>query len=326
MNRTKFIERVAKIARERYGQDFPESLFDDLVEDGLIPEAVRKENVGKRPVYEFRCGSYRRALQIARLRSKGIIGRDAIRLQLFLRGYSQPVWDVREALCKEYIVGAKSLSNRIRSGYVDNWKSVPPKHKASLIRQTGTLDQRFEAAGLKVSDDQIVEIVRAAKQKPIGPIPKITRAQVDEWRRNKPPLRELLESFMPPFSGALMFNGDPQDGTEEINDIEKLIRSAGDPFFLSARRLLLLMLRSRFSPFWEVVGGKASPQQQNDASDAATLASLNDPAFVALTLVQCLRFVLENPALAEALSTDDTSNKLLNMLINLDESTIFESG
>ena len=151
MNRAELIERVAKRARERYGQDFRGSLFDDLLDDELIPGGRRNENVGKHPVYEFDCASYRRALQIVRLRSKGIVGRDAIRVQLFLRKYSHPVLDVRDALRKEYVAAAKSLSNQVRSGYAGNWKSVAPKHKESLAHQMGTLDPRFEAAGITKS-------------------------------------------------------------------------------------------------------------------------------------------------------------------------------
>ena len=139
MNRTQLIERASKRTLARYGQELPGSLFDDLIDNGLIPKGERRGNDGKHPIYEFSRASYRRALQIIRLRSMEIVGRDAVRVQFFLRQYSQPVWDVREALCNEYAAVAKSLSNQIRSGYADNWRPIPTKHKKSFLHQSGEL-------------------------------------------------------------------------------------------------------------------------------------------------------------------------------------------
>ena len=321
MNRAELIERVAKRARERYGQDFRGSLFDDLLDDGLIPGGRRNENVGKHPVYEFDCASYRRALQIVRLRSKGIVGRDAIRVQLFLRKYSHPVLDVRDALRKEYVAAAKSLSNQVRSGYAGNWKSVAPKHKESLAHQMGTLDPRFEAAGMRLSDDQIIQAVRTAKQEPINSATDIQSERLREKLRAGAPPEELLDQILQLFSGSLMVDGDRDSRATEIDDMEKLIIAADDDAFLRARRLHSFIVRSQFGALSMNMVGAGNEQTRHKAADAAATAILDQPNFAAHTLAICLRAVLKESTISECLSTDDDCDNLLNMLRYFCETT-----
>jgi hypothetical protein len=114
MRREELIRRLAKRAGERYGVGFRGSLFDDLVDDGLIPEGRRVGNDNKRPLYDFHRDSYRRALQIIRLRKQGIVGRDAIRVQLFIRGYSLPVWD-------DLLPYLPSFIRRVCSSFAPPW-------------------------------------------------------------------------------------------------------------------------------------------------------------------------------------------------------------
>ena len=96
--KAEFIQRVARRARTRYGKDFTETTFNDLLKDHLLPPASRGENKGKRPVYLYDCRTYRRALQVVRLQAKGVIDRDAIRIQLFLHWCDLPLNHLKSSL------------------------------------------------------------------------------------------------------------------------------------------------------------------------------------------------------------------------------------
>jgi hypothetical protein len=318
MNRKSLIDRVSRRASDRYGVDFSEALFDDLIDDGLIQKGERLKNEGKHPVYEFGWRSYRRALQIARLRGKDVVGRDAIRVQLFLSDYSEPVWDMREALGREYERFGKNIANQIRSGYADNWKVVPFKHKESFIRQAGVLDPRFEAAGLRLPADQLIGAFRNAKQKPVTAQTKISQDALRAWLLTKPQFQEIPESLLRAFSGLLMFNPDP-NARVDTGDIRKLF-SADDEQFVRARRLYKVLIRSSFAPFWAIIQTAGSSKNQREASEAARSAIKNQPEFAASVFVQCLRLIQDMPVLGQFLSTDENCAKVLNLLSSLYES------
>ena len=312
MNREDLIDRLSERALKRYGLDFSETLFDDLIDQGLIQKGERLGNEGKRPVYEFDWRSYRRALQIARLRARCVVSRDAIKVQLFLSEYSEPVWDVREALGREYEKFAKNISNQIRSGYADNWKMVPPKHKESLIRQAGVLDPAFEAAGLRLSADQLIKAFRNAKQKPITAQTNLAQDVLRVWLLTKPQFQELPESLLQAFSGLLMFDTE-SDVRADAGDIRVLF-SGDDESFIRARRIYKILTTSGFAPFWTFIQTNGSSETQQAASEAAVNAVKNQPGFAATAFVQCLRLVQQMPVLGELLSTDENCAKLLSLL------------
>ena len=313
MKREQLIERVAEWSLARFGQDFPGSLFDDLVEDGLIPKGERQKNLGIHPVYDFACPSYRRARQIARLRSKGIVGRDAIRVQLFLRGYSQPVWDVREALRKEYVSFVKAISKKIRSSHANGWGEIGPSHKASFVGQAGELDRRFEAAGLKLAADQIIEFIRYARQQPVKQVSESFTGALEESLRRKPAFQQLAAHLVGLFSGLLMFEPDLKVSDIEVSELSKLISSVEDEAFIRARRLYGVIVHSRFRGFWQVLRTDTQVEERRPASEAALSAIRDEPGFAAATLVQCLR-LQELPQLKPWLSSDDDCDNLLSLL------------
>jgi hypothetical protein len=155
LRRQEFVSRLFARVQDRYGLELDEAWLHDLIKDGLVPGADDREpNVGLRPVYTYGFRSYRRALQIARLRREGFVERDAIRIQLFLRGYGEH--DIRQPLWNQYSKHGRSLLAQIRSGYIDNWKDVPEKHKSSLIRAMGPLDAQLASAGFQLPPDLLI--------------------------------------------------------------------------------------------------------------------------------------------------------------------------
>jgi hypothetical protein len=143
------LRRLDDRSRSRYGEPFPESLFNDLQKDGLIPASDRSKNDGLSPTFFVTWRHYRRALQVQRLRSLGIKGRDALRVQLFIHGYGLKVSEVRGAVRDEFLRGLRELRPQLRSQYFQNGREPGPGHLAAAERQLGSLDPRFASAGLK---------------------------------------------------------------------------------------------------------------------------------------------------------------------------------
>lgn len=117
--------------------------------DGLIPASDRSKNDGLSPTFFVTWRRYRRALQVQRLRSFGIKGRDALRVQLFIHGYGLKVSEVRGAVRDEFLRGLRELRPQLRSQYFQNGREPGPGHLAAAERQLGSLDPRFASAGLK---------------------------------------------------------------------------------------------------------------------------------------------------------------------------------
>ena len=66
--------------------------------------------------------------------------------------------DIREDLGRRYVHYRRSLLSRVRSEYVTKGGSIPVEHKARLIKNLGPLDPRFREAGLRLNDDEWVEL------------------------------------------------------------------------------------------------------------------------------------------------------------------------
>jgi hypothetical protein len=172
LSKAELLRRLDRRSRSRYSEPFSESLFDDLQKDDLIPTLDRSENVGLSPTFFATWRHYRRALQLQRLRSVEIKGRDALRVQLFVRGYGLEVWEVRESVRKEFLRGLRELRPQLRSGYFSNSREPGPGHLASAERQLGAIDPRFDSAGLKQPTEFYLDKVRlgfgAASRSPLA--------------------------------------------------------------------------------------------------------------------------------------------------------------
>ena len=172
LSKAELLRRLDQRSRSRYNEPFSESLFEDLQKDDLIPALDRSENVGLSPTFFATWRHYRRALQLQRLRSGKIKGRDALRVQLFVRGYGLEVWAVRESVRKEFLRGLRELRPQLRSGYFSNSREPGPRHLTSAERQLGVIDARFGSAWLKQPTDFYLDKVRlgfgAASHSPLS--------------------------------------------------------------------------------------------------------------------------------------------------------------
>jgi hypothetical protein len=195
LSKAELLHRLDRRSRSRYGEPFPESLFNDLGKDALIPELDRSANIGLSPTWYATRRHFRRALQLQRLRSVGIKGRDALRVQLFLRGYGVKVSEVREAIRNEFLRGLSELRPPLRSEYFQSERDPGPAHLASAERQLGELDPRFEALGLKQPTKFIFDKVRlgfgVVCRSPLAALEGLLLAG-----RNDHPLPELVDQAL----------------------------------------------------------------------------------------------------------------------------------
>ena len=219
VSKAELLQRLDTRSRARYGGEFPESWFEDLVRDGLVDALERGANKGLAPVYFATPSHYRRALQIKRLHKAGIRGRDAQLVQLFVRGYGVEPWQVRDALLRELIRAVEKLRGGLRSAYFQNARAVGPGHMAVVAKQMGPLDPRFEAAGLRQPPEFYLETIRTAFGSHGGELAK--------------------------FFGALLLLD------SHSNELPEPIRSAfqlGDGTYLKARAVFVELNRLIFRP------------------------------------------------------------------------------
>ena len=219
LSESEFLRRVDHRSRSRYDEPFPESLLDDLQKDDLIPELERSGNEGLSPKYFATWRHYRRALQLQRLRAVGIKGRDALRVQLFVRGYGLKVFEVRDAVRRELLRGLSELRPPLRSQYFHSQRDPGPAHLAAVERQLGSIDPRFESAGFKQPTEFMLKQIRLG-------------------------FGVLSRSLLAPLEGLLLAGLDD-------HPLPKLIEealNASDDDYMSARVALAWMERTTFRP------------------------------------------------------------------------------
>jgi hypothetical protein len=242
LTRREFEMRLFARVRRLYGLQLDDGWLHDLIKDGLIPGADdRKPNVGLKPVYTYGFRSYRRAHQIARLRRDGFVERDAIRVQLFLKGYGER--DISQTLWNQYSTHGRNLAAQVRSGYADNWKRVPDGHKSSLMKQMGPLDPRLVAAGFQLDDDKYIDFLRAAKQKDLSDLDKsLPLANLaTKFIRNPLQFGDLSDHFGDLVSGLLMFSAIDYRSTPGLDPIEEIIRQSTAEQYEQAREFFRFM-------------------------------------------------------------------------------------
>ena len=185
MTKNELCQRLDTWSRQRYGVPFTKAFLDDLIKDDLIPRSTRRGNKGKSPVHFWGKGAYRRGLQIARMRANGIRRRNSQRVFLFLNGYSYPVGWVREPLRVEYASFGRELLSPVRSRHLAGKQDIPAGQKARLIKSFGEPDQSFSRAGLRLPENLVVALIRAATQDPVntGPLGN-EHAKLNEYRRS----------------------------------------------------------------------------------------------------------------------------------------------
>jgi len=220
------IERSESWARDN-DAEFNEGLLSEWMKQDLVPEGDREGNDGRRPVYRYGNGHYRRILRLIRFRKRGIKHPDAIVVQLFLHGYGVKPHEVREPLVREFVKGRSKLIAMPRSKRIDVIGPIPPKHKASLIRSLGVADPRLADSGLVPNGDGLIVAIRAA----VAADPE-SSARKPSFENEKLIGANLFVSF---FGGIL------SDDPDLPSDIETMVASAPDKAIEAGRNTISLV-------------------------------------------------------------------------------------
>jgi hypothetical protein len=156
---------------------------------------------------------------------------DALLIEMFVRGYSVGSHQIHEALIKEFRKAAGQLNATIRSIFADRNGLLSSGRKRQLRGQMGQLDSRLISAGLVVSDDVLIAILRAARD------PRGGASHADALA-NTDPIAALACCVV----GGLLALREKTDPT-----IPRIIRVGADQY--EAARRLLELLRKQLPEF-----------------------------------------------------------------------------
>lgn len=161
LSRSEFFERLA-LSQTRLGlnADVSPARYAEWVKQGLAPAAERIQNKGIHPQYRYGAKHFRRALQLARLYSRDFRDRDAILIQLFLRGYGVETHEVREPLKKEVSKALAQLHAGQRSTYLVSAGDIPPASRDAISRRMGKQNEIFIQSGMGFDQDGLIDMWR----------------------------------------------------------------------------------------------------------------------------------------------------------------------
>jgi hypothetical protein len=268
LTKLELVERAAAWGASR-GVEFDLGRLKEWIDNALVDEGDRGENVGQRPVYRYGCRHYRRILQVLRLYSRDIKSTDRILIMLFLNRHGVKAHEVREPLVREFARGVAKINAQARSVRFDQEGPIPPKHEESLIRSLGQADDRFVAAKIVLPGTQMIEVMRAAR----NPDPESAQRNPKFTSAETVPVA-MLQFLL----GGLMATVD-----DNVGEAERLLRSASNSE-LEAALSTLLSIRSVFAS-----GKIASSKLILGPFRDAYLASFAQPEFVTVHLVNMLR-------------------------------------
>ncbi len=268
LTKAELIERATRWGAKRKVM-FRESLLDEWIKKGLVVDDDRHRgyNHKKRPTYRYGCRYYRRILQVLRLYSRGIKSADQIFIMLFLNGGGVRPFEVREPITREFARARAKVNAQARSVQFDQAGSIPPKHKDSLVRSLGQADERFLAAKIVLPGEQMIEIMRAAR----NPDPESARRKI-------PSAETIPVAMLQSLVGGLL----AVDGGA-AGEAERLLLAASNSELETARSTLL-DIRKVFSSGL-IASNKVALEPLRDAFSVA----LAQPEFVAVQLVQMIR-------------------------------------
>ncbi len=159
MDKKRLLDRVNIFAGQRYGIRVTPRRLRDWVEEKLVPgpKKPRGRQRGQTPDRDWPLLSYRRVLQICRLKKNGAKRLNEIRITLWMNGADLPFEQVQEALYSEF-QRARKLARRPVTCTWDPREnsSLSPNSQAALLRQMGTPSPALLPDGYSVPGEMMV--------------------------------------------------------------------------------------------------------------------------------------------------------------------------
>jgi hypothetical protein len=228
LSKVEFLERV-RARSARYGIEFSEVRLNEWIDQALAFPGDREANQGLRPQYTYGFRHYRRALQLVRLYADGVRDRDAILVQLFLRGYSVRPHEIRCAVQQEFRKVRAQLNSTIRSIYMDRDVPIPPRRAEQIITRMGEADSRLREAQIVPTNSLLINVVRVSRDADKSEI---------SWEWKGLSFQEIIFQLAKPlFSGLLYVDN------QYPSEVEKLILRGSERQYEIARILVWCIRR-----------------------------------------------------------------------------------
>ena len=171
MDRAELLSRVNARSERRFGMPITGSMLDDLVEERLLPAAVRDHSPERRPNYQRDEETLRTLIQVRWLKARGLRRYSQLRIYLWLAHFEVPFAKFREDLGAEFSRIRKGLLRRVSSTFMPTKDAPTERDIATLSRQLGQVDPRLSGGGRAISPPEVVDfyaLMRFGREGPIN--------------------------------------------------------------------------------------------------------------------------------------------------------------
>ena len=158
MERAELLSRANARSERRFGMPITGSMLDDLVEERLLPAAVRDRSPERRPNYQRDEETLRTLIQVRWLKARGLRRYSQLRIYLWLAYFDVPFAKFREALGAEFSRIRKGLLRRVSSTFGPTKGPPTERDVGTLSRQLGQLDPRLLVDGRGISSAEVVDL------------------------------------------------------------------------------------------------------------------------------------------------------------------------
>ena len=155
MDRQQLLDRVNRFAGPRYGTGVTPRMLQDWVWEKLVPgPTAHGRRRGQAPYRDWSRDSYRRILQICRLKGRGTKRVTQIRCALWMRGVDLPFDTVRDAIRSEFHRAKKLALRSVASSWDPRQTpNLTPGRQAALAREMGKPSPLLLPAGGSFPDE-----------------------------------------------------------------------------------------------------------------------------------------------------------------------------
>ena len=165
MDRQQLLDRVNHFAGPRYATGVTPRMLQDWVAEKLVPgPTAHGQQRGQSPYWDWSLPSYRRALQICRMKGRGAKRMTEIRVGLWMRGVDLPFDAVRAAIRSEFQRSKKPALRSVASTWDPReTPNLTLGRQAALRREMGEPSPLLLPAGYSLPIDGAPDLYAALR-------------------------------------------------------------------------------------------------------------------------------------------------------------------